>query len=72
MKDAPNIIRLELKYCERCGGLWLRLIGSDAVFCGSCSRDLVLWSRARDGAQVSELPAVPSHEKPFWAEGGNA
>jgi Zn-finger nucleic acid-binding protein len=27
---------VELKYCERCGGLWLRPQGTDRVFCASC------------------------------------
>ncbi|HMB83087.1 MAG TPA: hypothetical protein VKI40_03455 [Terriglobales bacterium] len=29
-------IQVELKYCERCGGLWLRLQGADGVYCASC------------------------------------
>lgn len=29
-------IKVELKYCERCGGLWLRRRGADGVYCGSC------------------------------------
>jgi hypothetical protein len=29
-------IQLELKYCERCGGLWLRPQGADGVYCASC------------------------------------
>ena len=28
--------QLELKYCERCGGLWLRPKGTDGVHCMSC------------------------------------
>jgi Zn-finger nucleic acid-binding protein len=27
---------VELKYCERCGGLWLRSQGTDGVYCASC------------------------------------
>ena len=27
----------ELKYCERCGGLWLRPRGGEAVYCGRCA-----------------------------------
>lgn len=34
-------IHLELKYCERCGALWLRLQGSDALFCAGCARSMV-------------------------------
>ena len=33
-------IRVELKYCERCGGLWLRPQGADGVYCTSCRVDL--------------------------------
>jgi Zn-finger nucleic acid-binding protein len=29
-------IQVELKYCERCGGLWLRLQGANGVYCASC------------------------------------
>lgn len=29
-------IPVELKYCERCGGLWLRPQGADGVYCASC------------------------------------
>jgi len=29
-------IQVELKYCERCGGLWLRPRGTDGVYCASC------------------------------------
>ena len=29
-------IRVELKYCERCGGLWLRPQGAEGVYCASC------------------------------------
>jgi Zn-finger nucleic acid-binding protein len=29
-------IQVELKYCERCGGLWLRPRGTDGVYCSGC------------------------------------
>jgi hypothetical protein len=29
-------IQVELKYCERCGGLWLRPQGTKGVYCASC------------------------------------
>jgi hypothetical protein len=29
-------ILIELKYCERCGGLWLRPQGSTTVYCAGC------------------------------------
>jgi uncharacterized Zn finger protein (UPF0148 family) len=33
-------IQLDLKYCERCGGLWLRPQGTNGVFCAICSEHL--------------------------------
>jgi hypothetical protein len=29
-------IQVELKYCERCGGLWLRPQGGEGVYCSTC------------------------------------
>ncbi len=29
---------LELKYCERCGGLWLRPVGGGQIYCTICAR----------------------------------
>ena len=29
-------MQVELKYCERCGGLWLRPQGVDGVYCAIC------------------------------------
>jgi len=33
-------IQVELKYCERCGGLWLRQEGTNGVYCASCRERL--------------------------------
>jgi hypothetical protein len=78
MKDL-EIVRLELKYCERCGGLWMRTWGTDDVYCPACA------------LQMSDLPAVRRQRRPhllvddrveiksqceelsaFFGEGGNA
>jgi len=32
--------RVELKYCERCGGLWLRRIGSRNAYCHGCEHQM--------------------------------
>jgi uncharacterized Zn finger protein (UPF0148 family) len=32
--------RMELKYCERCGGLWIRESGAGTVYCGSCQPEV--------------------------------
>ena len=46
LENDPELIHLELKYCERCGGLWLRLHGTDEVYC-ACR------------AETTNLPAPP-------------
>lgn len=40
-------IQCELKYCERCGGLWLRPAGSDEPYCVRCA------------PLMAELPVAP-------------
>jgi hypothetical protein len=44
-ENEKTIIGMELKYCERCGGLWVREPGAGA-YCGRCQ-----------GA-IEELPAA--------------
>jgi Zn-finger nucleic acid-binding protein len=42
---------VELKYCERCGGLWLRRHGHDEAYCGRCRAQraaLLRTGRGRD------------------------
>lgn len=31
-----EIFEVELKYCERCGGLWFREKGTTGVYCAEC------------------------------------
>jgi Zn-finger nucleic acid-binding protein len=44
MKSSSEIaykeIPLELKYCERCGGLWLRPSESNEVYCSRCAPEM--------------------------------
>jgi hypothetical protein len=54
-------LRLELKYCERCGGLLLRPAGSGAVYCDTCGRDMAevaVRGRRREGKK-SRQPRLP-------------
>jgi Zn-finger nucleic acid-binding protein len=34
--QESNVVRVELKYCEHCGGLWLRECGAGVVYCSTC------------------------------------
>jgi len=37
MEEREGVFEgMELKYCERCGGLWLRRRGSEGAFCSTC------------------------------------
>jgi Zn-finger nucleic acid-binding protein len=47
------ITEVELKYCERCGGLWLRTGGDSEVYCASCRAHHAQWPR------LGERPSKP-------------
>ena len=66
-------IQLELKYCERCGGLWLRPQGSELVFCAPCALVMAgLAPTSRFLKQPTALSRRDSADSAFWTEGGNA
>ena len=33
-----ELIQLEVKYCENCGGLWCRRTGDKGIYCPTCRR----------------------------------
>ena len=37
MSTSHAHVTVELKYCERCGGLWLRASGNPGVYCAVCA-----------------------------------
>jgi len=34
--NENNAVRKELKYCEHCGGLWVRECGAGVAYCENC------------------------------------
>ncbi len=38
--SQPTTVLMELKYCERCGGLHLRPVSEPGVYCAPCARAL--------------------------------
>jgi len=63
----PNELCLELKYCERCGGLWLRPVGGGQVYCVICGRVMAdlpppakapRYARAPQGPLCAPVPAT--------------
>ena len=43
--------KVELKICERCGGLWMRPANSGWIYCALCKK------------QVNNLPAIKPRRK---------
>jgi Zn-finger nucleic acid-binding protein len=39
-RERQEELRFELKYCERCGGLWLRPAGGGQTYCMGCARQM--------------------------------
>jgi hypothetical protein len=78
--EAMEIVRLELKYCERCGGLWLRVWGTEDVYCPECAVEMLDLPIARKRSKLC-LPAddrvdLKSQDGEDWSalygEWGNA
>ena len=49
-ENESKVVRKELKYCEHCGGLWVRECGAGVVYCENCQR------------RVADLP-IPKKKK---------
>ena len=61
-------VAVELKYCERCGGLWLRRQGQETVYCGSCRAQMATLLRLRRWPG-SEQSGAPSPVRIDWLLG---
>lgn len=59
--DEMEVIQLELKYCERCGGLWLRIRGTEDAYCCSCSAAMSEVAVARRSRRPPRLPIRNLH-----------
>ena len=57
--EGLEIVRLELKYCERCGGLWMRIWGTEDVYCPSLCR-----GNARSSHRPQREKAAFTGERP--------
>jgi hypothetical protein len=74
-----NIVQLELKYCERCGGLWVRQMGGDEIYCPPCAVEMVDFAPSCRRRASARLPVNHDSEKTMapkvvfiCGEGGNA
>ena len=70
MQSDVEIFEVELKYCERCGGLWFREKGTPGVYCGACDPKMAEVA-LEDGprpTRVGVLPAINEEKFPALLE----
>jgi Zn-finger nucleic acid-binding protein len=66
-KKTTQKMTLELKYCERCGGLWLRPGGGAQIYCAACGREVAELPRAS-----REVESGGGQREPRWiGDGGD-
>jgi Zn-finger nucleic acid-binding protein len=56
-----NETHVELKYCERCGGLWLRSAGSQRVYCVACAHEM-----AKLPVRSREIESAATSDEDIW------
>jgi len=71
------LVPMELKYCERCGGLWLRESEAKEIYCPGCRLEMVELPRGKKRRvvvvnSVDELEGCLAELTAFCGEGGNA
>ena len=71
--DELEIVELELKYCEHCGSLWMRLRGDDGVYCAKCVPAMAEFPLSRRLKHLdAEMEAGLGEQAFVCAQGGNA
>ena len=55
-------VRVELKYCEHCGGLWVRERGAGVVYCARCRAQLEEMPMRKKKPGRVRLPVGPERE----------
>jgi len=56
---STNELQLELKYCERCGALWLRPVGGRQIYCVTCGREMAQLPPPSKDRETAQLPQGP-------------
>jgi Zn-finger nucleic acid-binding protein len=60
--EEIDVVELELKYCECCGGLWLRRKGLPEVYCASCATAMSEFAIShRPSRKATRAPRLPIH-----------
>lgn len=79
MLDEVEVVELELKYCERCAGIWVRPLGSDGSYCLRCEAKMnpapIQWRGKGNGPRLmtrAEVEGKLHDHVMVCEEGGNA
>jgi hypothetical protein len=62
MHPLATLVYLHLKYCERCGGLWLRPEGDATPYCPRCEHFMAALpaQTPRPKRKIVPAPCVPT------------
>jgi hypothetical protein len=60
VESKANEAQFELKYCERCGGLWLRPVGGEQIYCAACGRAMAELPPAYYEGKAARRPRGPA------------
>jgi Zn-finger nucleic acid-binding protein len=73
------VVPVELKYCERCGGLWLRPKEDSEIYCPGCAPKMADMPQPRQKRvlvvavdSIDEVEACLAELAAVCGEGGNA
>jgi len=58
-REQDGMVRVELKYCEHCGGLWVREKGAGVVYCDKCREKVADLPGPKKGSGRINLPVAP-------------
>jgi hypothetical protein len=58
-ENKNEVVRMELKYCECCGSLWLRVAGVQQVYCPECLPEIEQLPQPTNRVHRSRLPLGP-------------
>ena len=54
--EVQEVVRMELKYCERCGGLLVRPLESEITYCASCAVKMAELPRGKTSRRKTSIP----------------
>jgi DNA-directed RNA polymerase subunit M/transcription elongation factor TFIIS len=67
-----EVVRMELKYCERCGGLLVRAQDSEVTYCASCAVKMAELPRPRVARRKARTPVAHPEDTEVIGDLGGA